>query len=234
MSHLHIPDGVLPPVVWVIGLLLMLALLLWSARTGHRANPQRIAYQSALGGIMLAVMAIPVPVVGFDYCMTLAGPVGVLLGAAGGFQVSFVVTAILALMGQGGFTVIGLNTLVMGAGAAVARPIYLSLAGRIGAGAAMAWSTAIAQTLSSLLWIAMLAVSVALRPHLVGDHEVSEVLRFVQGGMLLAIVLPMLIAAIAVEALLGRGIGRFLDRVRPDMLPNAPGHVSAAAEALRS
>lgn len=233
MSHLHIPDGVLPPVVWACGLVVMLALLFWSARFTARANPQRIAYQSALGGIMLAVMAIPVPVVGFDYCMTLAGPVGVLLGAAGAFQVSFVVTAILALMGQGGFTVIGLNTLVMGAGAAVARPLYVWLAGRTSAGAAMGWSTAIAQTLSSLLWIAMLAVSVALRPSAGGEHEVSEALQFVQGGMLFAILLPMLVAAIAVESLLGRGIARFLDRVRPDLLPPAPGHVNAAAEALR-
>ena len=49
---------------------------------------------------------------------------------AGAFQVSFVVTMILALMGQGGFTVIGLNTLVLGGGAALARPLYLALARR--------------------------------------------------------------------------------------------------------
>ena len=234
MSHLHIPDGVLPPVVWVIGLLLMLALLLWSARGRHHANPQRIAYQSALGGIMLAVMAIPVPITGFDYCMTLAGPVGVLLGAAGAFQVSFVVTAILALMGQGGFTVIGLNALVMGAGAAVARPLYMRLVTRMSSGAAMAWATAATQTLSSALWIVMLVVSVRLSPAAMREHEIAQALQFAKGGLLLAILLPMLAAAITVESLLGHGIGKFLDRVRPDLLPDVPGHENAAAEALRS
>ena len=110
MSHLHIPDGVLPPIVWIIGMLLAGILLALSARFTRELGPQRIAFQSALGGIMLAVMAIPVPITAFDYCMTLSGPVGVLLGAWRGFQVSFVITLILALMGQGGFTVIGLNT----------------------------------------------------------------------------------------------------------------------------
>jgi cobalt/nickel transport system permease protein len=233
VSHLHIPDGMLPPVVWASGLALMLLVLFASALRTRGLGPQRIAYQSALGGIMLAVMAIPVPVVGFDYCMTLAGPVGVLLGAAGGFQVAFVVTAILALMGQGGFTVIGLNTLVMGAGAAVARPLYIALAGRMRAGPAMAWATAGSQALSSVLWIAMLIVSVRLDASLAGEHEVAEAVQFAKGGLLLAILLPMLIAAVTVESLLGLGIARFLDRVRPDLLPEIPGRPSAAAEALR-
>lgn len=234
MSHLHIPDGMLPPLVWLVGLLLMMAALGLAALRTRHDGPQRIAYQSALGGIMLAVMAIPVPVTGFDYCMTLAGPVGVLLGASGAFQVSFVVTAILALMGQGGFTVIGLNTLVMGAGAAVARPVYVWLAGRTGAGPAMAWATAATQTLSSVLWIVMLWISVSLQPAAAAEHEISEALQFAKGGVLLAILLPMLAAAITVESLLGLGIARFLDRVRPDLLPAAPGHENAAAEALRS
>jgi cobalt/nickel transport system permease protein len=233
VSHLHIPDGMLPPVVWILGLGVALAVLFASARATRTLGPQRIAYQSALGGIMLAVMAIPVPVVGFDYCMTLAGPVGVLLGAAGGFQVAFVVTAILALMGQGGFTVVGLNALVMGAGAAVARPVYMALAGRMRAGSAMAWATAASQTLSSALWIALLLVSVRLDVHLGREHEVSEALQFAKGGLLLAILLPMLAAAVTVESLLALGIARFLDRVRPDLLPETPGRTNAAAEALR-
>src|SRR5436305_1331097 len=95
MSHLHIPDGILPPVLWIWGLILTGLLLLGSGRVSRRAGPRQIAFQSALGGIMLAVMAIPVPITAFDYCMTLAGPVGVLLGAAGAFQLSFVVTLIL-------------------------------------------------------------------------------------------------------------------------------------------
>ena len=154
MSHLHIPDGVLPPLVWIAGLLLALIGVLVSAAFTRGVGPQRIAFQSALGGLMLAVMAIPVPITAFDYCMTLAGPVGILLGPASTFQVSFVVTVILALMGQGGFTVIGLNALVLGLGAMSARPIYGMLAGRMKRPHAVAIATAVSQLLSSALWIA--------------------------------------------------------------------------------
>src|SRR5258708_3271670 len=108
MSHLHIPDGVLPPLLWGPGLALALALLLLAARATRGDAARSIAYQGSLGGLMLAVMCIPVPLVALEYCLTLAGPVGVLLGPAAGFQVVFVVCVILALLGQGGLTVVGL------------------------------------------------------------------------------------------------------------------------------
>ncbi len=234
MSHLHIPDGVLPPLVWIAGLVLAVLLLAATLPFTRRHGPQQVAFRSALGGIMLAVMAIPVPITAFDYCMTLAGPVGVLLGAAGGFQVSFVVTLILALMGQGGFTVVGLNTLVLGAGAAVARPLYLALVRSLRPAGAMAAATAISQLLSSALWIALLALSVRLAPATGTEHEVAHALVWLKGGTLLAILVPLLALAVTVEALLGWGLAGFLARVRPDLLPGPAGEgASAAAEGTR-
>lgn len=223
MSHLHIPDGVLPPLVWIAGLLLALLGVALSAISTRDVGPQRIAFQSALGGLMLAVMAIPVPITAFDYCMTLAGPVGVLLGAASAFQVAFVVTLILALMGQGGFTVIGLNALVLGLGSMLARPLYLWLAGRVRRPLAMAFATAISQLVSSALWIGVLVISVRLSPAVAADAEVHHTLRWLQGGALVAVLLPLLLIAVTVEALLGYGLAQFLDRVRPDLLPPTPG-----------
>jgi len=219
MSHLHIPDGILPPVLWLSGLILTAILLFWSARATQGAGPRQIAFQSALGGIMLAVMAIPVPVAAFDYCMTLAGPVGVLLGAGPAFQVSFVVTLILALLGQGGFTVIGLNTLVLGLGAALARPLYLGAVGRLGPARAMAVATAVSQGFSTLCWSALLLLSVRLTPDAAGNREVEHTLIEVWHRAGAAVVIPLLLAAVALEALLGYGLARFLARVRPDLLP---------------
>src|ERR1041385_4322195 len=172
MSHLHIPDGILPPVLWLAGLVLTALVLAWSVPASARGGPRLIAYQSALGGIMLAVMALPVPITAFDYCMTLAGPVGVLLGAAPVFQVSLVVTLILALLGQGGFTVIGLNTLVLGGGAMLARPLYLRTVRRLGPPRAMALATAISQLFSTVCWGLLLVLSVRLTPDAAGNHEV--------------------------------------------------------------
>lgn len=182
---------------------------------------------------MLAVMAIPVPITAFDYCMTLAGPIGVLLGAAGALQVSFVVTLILALMGQGGFTVIGLNTLVLGAGAALARPLYLALVGSLRPAGAMAAATAVSQLVSSALWVGLLVVATRLQPAAAGEHEVAHALAWVRGGALAAVLLPMLGVAIGVEALLASGLAGFLDRVRPDLLPH-PGRARRTAREAAS
>ena len=219
MSHLHVPDGVLPPILWIAGLVVTGLLLFWSAAASRSAGPRLIAFQSSLGGIMLAVMAIPVPITAFDYCMTLAGPVGVLLGAAPAFQVSFVVTLILALLGQGGFTVIGLNALVLGLGAIIARPLYLRTANALGPARAMAVATAISQLFSTLLWAILLILSVKLTPLAAGEHAISESLVRAWHTTGAAIVIPLLLAAVALESFLGYGLAHFLSRVRPDLLP---------------
>jgi cobalt/nickel transport system permease protein len=231
VSHLHIPDGVLPPLVWIPGALLAALALLVSVRASSGSGPREIAFQSALGGIMLAVMAIPVPITAFDYCMTLAGPVGVLLGAARAFQACAIVTLILALMGQGGFTVVGLNALVLGAGAALARPLYVALTPRRSPAVAMAIATAISQLVSSALWLAVLGLSVRLAPATRGEHEVAHALSWLRGGALLAVLLPLLGLAVGIESLLGYGLARFLARVRPDLLPGATAALAPEAGA---
>ena len=233
MSHLHIPDGVLPPVIWILGAVLAVLVLALSGRFTRRHGPQQIAFQSALGAIMLAVMAIPMPITAFDYCMTLAGPVGVLLGPAGAFQISFVVTVILALLGQGGFTVIGLNTLVLGAGAAIARPLYRALLAWMRPPGAMAAATAISQLVSSALWIALLWLSVRVAPGAAREHEVAQAVQWFRSGTLLAVLVPLLGLAVGVEALLGYGLAGFLDRVRPDLLPRRGGASLPSPEGVK-
>jgi len=228
MSHLHIPDGILPPLFWVSGLVITALLLLWSTSARRRSGPRELAFQSSLGGIMLAVMALPVPITAFDYCMTLAGPVGVLLGAGAAFQVSFVVTLILALLGQGGFTVVGLNALVLGLGAMAARPLYLGLVGGLGPARAMAAATAVSQLMSTVLWSAILVASVQFTPGVAGEHAVAESLVRVWQRTGAAIVIPILALAVALESLLGYGLGHFLARVRPDLLPGSARPSSAS------
>jgi len=61
MSHLHIPDGVLPVGLWAPGLALALLLLALGAWAIRRRSAQQLAYQGALGALMLAVMAVEVP-----------------------------------------------------------------------------------------------------------------------------------------------------------------------------
>jgi cobalt/nickel transport system permease protein len=159
-----------------------------------------------------------------EYCLSLVGPLGVLVGGAAGFQVVFIVSVILALLGQGGLTVVGLNALVMGAGAAVARPVYVRLVGRAGAAWGLAWATACAQLVSGVLWFAVLAIALRLSPALElggGDHDHGAI-----GGrhaLFAGVTLALWGVAVFAEAAVAFGIGRFLGRVRPDLLPAAAG-----------
>jgi cobalt/nickel transport system permease protein len=222
MSHLHIPDGVLPPVLWGPGLALALVLLLLAVRATRREAAQTVAYQGALGGLMLAVMSIPIPLFALEYCLTLAGPVGVLLGAAAGFQVAFVVCVILALLGQGGLTVVGLNALVLGAAVAVARPVYVRLAARRGAAASLAIATAASQAVAGLCWFALLALALDLSP----GAAVAIAHGRARIGLFAGITIGLWLVAIAAESAVAFGIGRFVARVRPDLLPLGVGRAA--------
>ena len=226
MSHVHVPDGVLPPALWLAAWGLAFVLLLVTARVTRGRDPQAIAYQGALGALTLAAMAIELPVGPLEYHLTMLGPIGVLLGPAAAFQVMFVASAMLAFVGHGGFTVIGINALVLGAGAALARPLFRMASGHSGA-TGMAVAAVGAQATAGLLWIAVMAVALRAKVWTSAGHPGAE--RFTP---FLGIALPLWIGGIVVESMVAYGIARFLERVRPDLLPmkrtSAPAKVPAS------
>jgi len=214
MTHLHLPDGVLPLWLWLSGWI-MAMLLLW--RTGRSPAPQTIAYQGALGGLMLAAMAMPLGP--FEYHLSLAGPIGVLLGPAGAFQIAFVTSAILALLGHGGITVIGLNALVLGIASAGSSLGFRVLGPRLRPAWALASSTAFGQVLAGSAWFAI--VWVASR-HTPLPGAAANAHGHSHEGLLMALAAPLWVLGLLVEALVAWGVGRFLERVHPALLPGAP------------
>ena len=215
MSHLHIPDGVLPVSLWATGLALALVLLIASARSLRRATPQQVAYRGALGALTLAAMAVQVPLGPLEYHLTLVGPIGVLLGPAAAYQVVFVASAVLAFVGHGGFTVIGLNAIILGAGAALASPVYRILSRARTPAAAMAAATGVSQAVSGALWLVLVGISLGFwREKLAVDAGTRMSLFGAIAG-------AMWLIGVAVEAAVAFGIARFLARVRPDLLPQA-------------
>ena len=217
MSHLHIPDGVLPAALWLPGLVTAVLLILVSARSLRQESPQQVAYQGALGALVLAAMAVQVPLGPIEYHLSLVGPIGVLLGPASSFQVMFVASAVLAFLGHGGLTVIGLNALVLGAGSALARPGYDMFRRRFSPVAAFAAATAVAQAVCGLLWMGLMTVG--LRAHAwSGRPDGGGGGRF---GVLALVGVPLWILGVAAETTVAFGIARFLARVRPDLLPAA-------------
>lgn len=113
MSHLHIPDGVLP-LPWILAglavtaVLLLLAVLFIRRHERSRVVP-RIAILSAL---MMLAMSLPIPVLHYHVNLTVL--TGMMAGPAEGFIAGFITNLVLALAAHGGVTVIGLNTLITG------------------------------------------------------------------------------------------------------------------------
>ena len=127
---------------------------------------------------------------------------------------------ILALLGQGGFTVIGLNTLVLGRGRGARAAALPARSRRRSPAGAMAAATAISQLFSSALWIGVLVLAVRLAPRV---RARARGRARAWSGSRAERCSPCSGRCSGwrsgIEALLGYGLAGFLDRVRPDLLP---------------
>ncbi|GAB4289892.1 MAG: hypothetical protein Kow0067_16050 [Coriobacteriia bacterium] len=114
MTHIHIPDGVLPVWLWATGWLLTLALLALASRFAGRAGSRRaVPLVGAVSALVLVAMSTEIVPIAYHINLTVIA--GALLGPWLGAISAFIVVLVLALLGHGGVTVIGLNTLVIAA-----------------------------------------------------------------------------------------------------------------------
>lgn len=220
MTHLHIADGVLPVALWLAGLLLAAGIVGLVSFAHRHDRADRLTLLGALSAVMLAAMAVPIGPLGH---LGFAPVVGILLGPGLGFVASAMVNAILALLGHGGLTVVGLNACVLGAGTASARPLYRLARARLAPGGAAA-AAAIGSGLASVLALWIVLVLAGLGPealpapgdehagHLVGAAAASTA-RFV------ALASPFWALGLAAEAVVSASVVGFLARVRPELLP---------------
>lgn len=113
MSHIHIPDGVLP--VWLVllgwvvtGLILSLCIRkVQGFELGHK-----LPLLGVISALMIVGMTLEIVPIGYHINMTVIA--GIILGPALGFISAFIVDLILAMFGHGGITVVGLNALILG------------------------------------------------------------------------------------------------------------------------
>ncbi len=110
MSHIHLPDGVLPLWLWAGGYLVAALLLALAWRWGRReTDAKRFALLGIFAAMMLLVMSIEIP----PYHANLSVVTGIILGPALAVLAAWIVNVFLSFMGHGGVTVAGLNTLVI-------------------------------------------------------------------------------------------------------------------------
>ncbi len=111
MSHLHIPDGLLPLPVVIFGLAATALLVFAAARRLSRSEGTRVAPRIAmLSALMLVGMGLPLPILGYHVNLTVL--TGIIAGPAAGLIAVFITNLILALIAHGGITTLGLNTLI--------------------------------------------------------------------------------------------------------------------------
>jgi cobalt/nickel transport system permease protein len=110
MSHIHLPDGILPFWLWAGGYVVAALLLLIAWRLGRQqTNVKRFALLGIFAAMMLLVMTIEIP----PYHANLSVVTGIILGPSLAVLAAWIINLFLAFMGHGGITVAGLNTLVV-------------------------------------------------------------------------------------------------------------------------
>ncbi len=127
MSHIHIPDGVLPFYWWLGGLILTFIVLYFLMAKMDRFEVQsRVPRAAMAAAFMLIAMSVPLGIIPLHLSMAVL--TGILVGPGLGFLAVFVVNLILALVGHGGLTIVGLNTLVIGTEVIIGSVLFQRLA----------------------------------------------------------------------------------------------------------
>lgn len=180
MSHLHIPDGVLPVWLWLMGLVLMILLLSLALRQASKADLRKklplLGFTAAMMLIGMSLEVIPIA-----YHLNLSVLAGILLGPAMAFLAAFLVNFMLALVGHGGLTVVGLNTLILGLETFSGYWLFRLGKRLLKPGLAAALSVILTLFLTTSLVIGLVGLA-RLDP--VRVHELPEIGHSGEGGLL--------------------------------------------------
>lgn len=217
MTHMHIPDGILPVWLWMSGFFLMfIALGISLARLKDMDMKVKLPLLAGLTAAMLVAMSLEI--IPPAYHINLSVVTGILLGPALGFVSAFIANAMLALMGHGGITVMGLNTLLLGAEAVLGHALFTLIGRRIPIFWRAALSTVVTLLITTGLLIGIVAASGAI-PNFVPEHEHEEMPL---GGVSVPrfAIMVFVFGALGwfIEAAITGAVVRFIAQVKPDIL----------------
>ena len=219
MTHMHIPDGILPVWLWVSGFILMaivLGLSLFRLRNTDRKR--KIPLLGAVSAAMLVAMSLEIFIIGYHVNLSVAA--GILLGPALGFVAAFIANVMLALMGHGGITVLGLNTILLGSEAVLGHAFFFLLKKRLPVFWRAAAATVLTLFITTFFLIGIVAVS-RVNPALFGHEEEHAGAIRDSVRMFAVVVLSLGSVGWIIEAAITGAVVRFISQVKPDLL----GHV---------
>jgi cobalt/nickel transport system permease protein len=232
MSHLHIPDGILPGWLIIAGWLLTAVILTFSIyRTRHTELKSKIPLIGIISALMIVCMTIPI--VPIAYHINLSVIAGIILGPAMAFISIFIVDFIIAMFGHGGITVVGLNTVVVGAEAFIGFYLFQLFMVMIGKDSVM-WSSGVAALISLIISTSLLVgivYSSQLNPELVigiergnpseqvkTDEAPKELVSGVNIKSFAKSLLVLLGIGWLVEGIITAFVIKYVSRVRPDLI----------------
>ncbi len=151
MSHIHIPDGVLPVWLWTAGWLAALLMIALAGCFAARSQAQRkVPLLGVVAALMIVGMSSEIVPIAYHVNLSVIG--GILLGPALSVIAAFVVGLVLAMLGHGGVTVLGLNTMVIGAEMLIGWALFrgiVSILGRRRAGLSAGLTTVMTLALTT-------------------------------------------------------------------------------------
>src|SRR3954453_4223634 len=113
MTHIMVPDGVLAPWLWIGGwILAAICVVLALLATRNTDRMRLIPLAGTMAAVMAIVMSLEIVPLGYEPHLTVLA--GILLGPAYGFLATFIFNLLRMLFGDGTFTLLGLNTVLLG------------------------------------------------------------------------------------------------------------------------
>ena len=207
MSHLHIPDGVLSPFIWVPGYIVAFIIMFYLTRKMDREEiRKKIPFTGMAAAVMLLGMSIPLGIIPVH--LSLASLVSILLGPSLGVLAVFSVNLILALVGHGGITIVGLNTLIIGSEVLIASFLFRKILYKMGMFSRTLISVALALAVSVSTMILLFITALG------SSGEMPFHLHSGEAGVLIGIVL----LGIFIESVATAFIIRYFQKVRPDII----------------
>ena len=220
MTHMHIPDGILPAGLWLLGLIAMAMAVGFSL---FRLRGMDMARNIPLLGVVSAAMlvAMSLEILPLFYHINLSVVAGILLGPALGFLAAFISNVILALMGHGGITVIGLNTLLLGSEAVLGHTLF-HLFRRLPVFWRAVSATVLTLFMTTVALIGLVAIS-HIDPELISHADEHVLIHEGQASVqtFAIMVLSFGIIGWAIEAAITGAVVRFISQVKPDLLDHA-------------
>ncbi len=222
MTHMHIPDGILPVWLWLSGFIVMSIILVFTLyRLRAMDVKKKIPLLGALTAAMLVGMSIPVLP---GYHINLSVISGILMGPSLGFVGAFLANLILAFMGHGGITVIGLNTLLLGSEAVLGHTFFSLFRKRL----PVFWGAALATVLTLLItssiligFVAVAHIDQSLMLH--HDDEAHAPGSTGHGSVSTFAILVFSIGIVGwiIEAAISGAVVKFISQVKPDLIGHA-------------